>query len=36
ARVAPLAAVDTLVTDSGVDATVAAEVEEAGVRVVLS
>ncbi|EYR64700.1 D-beta-D-heptose 1-phosphate adenosyltransferase [Actinotalea ferrariae CF5-4] len=36
ARVAPLAAVDTLVTDSGVDAAVAAEVEEAGVRVVLS
>jgi DeoR family transcriptional regulator, fructose operon transcriptional repressor len=36
ARVAPLTAVDTLVTDAGVDAAVAAEVEEAGVRVVLS
>lgn len=36
ARVAPLSAVDTLVTDSAVDGAVAAEVEEAGVRVVLS
>jgi DeoR family transcriptional regulator, fructose operon transcriptional repressor len=36
ARVAPITAVDTLVTDSGVDAAVAAEIEESGVRVVLS